>query len=317
MSNTTVVTTGLIRRRLSARARLRHFDAVLKIAELGTVKRAAEALAMSQPAVTHLLADLESLLGAPLFHRHARGMRPTALGAAWLPLVRRMLTMADAVAEQAASLMTVASGVVRLATDEGGITGCLAKVLPDFARLHPHILVQVQQADPNALRRLAAEGEVDLVVGQAPGAIPDGWKFTPLQADRFAILAGPQHPLARRRRISLESLLRETWLALPPDSQAMLAFEALFLPTGQLPPMRLVSGRFPSLLWAMLTQDRLLTLVPLSMARQLLDAGLLVELPAPQPLPFRPQGMLIPENEDRPAVQLLVGFVRNHLEAVD
>ena len=89
----------VLRNRLVARARLRHLQVLVRIAELGSVQRAADAIDMSQPAVSHVLADLESLLGCALFHRQARGMRPTAVGATLLPLARRVLATVDDSAE--------------------------------------------------------------------------------------------------------------------------------------------------------------------------------------------------------------------------
>ncbi len=315
MLNTKQLGTGLIRQRLSARARIRHFDALLKVAELGSVKRAAEALNLSQPAVTHLLADLEALIGMPLFHRHARGMRPTALAGTWLPLVRRMLGTVDAAAEQAAALMARARGVVRLAASGGAFASCLVKALPAFGRDHPDVLVQVQEADPQQINRLVAGDEVDMVFCQAPDVVQDGWQFRPMLQDRFAVIAGPQHPLAKRRRVTLAQLAGETWLALPPDSNAALAFEALFEPMDRLPALRLISGRVPALLWSMLANDRLVTIVPLSVARQYLDAGLLVELRLGQALPFKPQGLLLPLEGRGLAAEQLVEFLQRHTAA--
>src|SRR5260221_2582091 len=65
------------------------------ISELGPLPRVAERMATSQPAVTQALAELESLFGAPLFLRSARGMEPTELGALVLARARGMLADLD------------------------------------------------------------------------------------------------------------------------------------------------------------------------------------------------------------------------------
>ena len=69
-------------RRLGGRLKMRHLKLLLAIERHGSLTRAAEAMASSQPAVTNALAELESMFGAPLFARGARACRPPSW-AAW------------------------------------------------------------------------------------------------------------------------------------------------------------------------------------------------------------------------------------------
>ena len=77
--------------RLMAKARFRHFEVLVRLSELGSVKRTAESIGMTQPGVTQLLADLEDLLEVKLFHRHARGVMPTQACQDLLPMARQCL----------------------------------------------------------------------------------------------------------------------------------------------------------------------------------------------------------------------------------
>ena len=89
--------------RLLARGRFRHVQVLAQLAELGSVRRTAEKVGMTQPGVTQILADLETLVGTPLFHRYARGVRPTAACADLLPLAHeglRQWGVSDAVRER-------------------------------------------------------------------------------------------------------------------------------------------------------------------------------------------------------------------------
>ena len=69
------VSATVLRNRLLSRARLRQLHLFVKVAELQTVKRAAEAVGITQPSATLALADLEQLLSCPLFLRHSRAWR--------------------------------------------------------------------------------------------------------------------------------------------------------------------------------------------------------------------------------------------------
>src|SRR5579864_8410023 len=62
--------------------KISHFRLINAIAEHGQLGRAAEVLAITQPAASRMLADIEGLVGAPLFERHAKGLSPTLIGRA-------------------------------------------------------------------------------------------------------------------------------------------------------------------------------------------------------------------------------------------
>lgn len=70
---------------------LRHLQAVAQIAELGTMSAAAEAVNLTQPAITQALARLEEQLAIPLFERHHDGMAPTPAGELFVPRIRAAL----------------------------------------------------------------------------------------------------------------------------------------------------------------------------------------------------------------------------------
>ncbi len=301
----------VLRQRLLARSRLRHWLGFARVAELGSVRKAADAIGIAQPALTGLLADLESLLETQLFERHARGMRLTAVGAELLPTARRLLAALDEAAEQVSALQTQAQGVVRVGAIGGAISGLLSQALPLLAQEHPKLLVQLLEADASRLDQMIARGEIDVALCRSPRVVREGWRFEPLLADRFAVVAAAGHPLAARRKLSLAQLRRETWLALPTGSAARQAFDALFGDGGAQPPMCLVSSRVPAVLWSMLKARPVLALIPVSVARQFIDAGEMVELPFERTLPFEPTGALLPASESRPGVSAFLNVLRS------
>lgn len=298
----------VIRHRLLARTRLRHWQGFARVAELGSVRKAAEALGLAQPALTGVLADLESLLGAPLFERHARGMRLTGLGHELLPVARSLLGAVADAAEQSAAMQSGGSGSVRIGAIEGAVSGLLTLALPLLAHRDPDLLVHVIEADAPQLDQLVARGEIDMALCRAPAIVPEGWVFEAVLHDRFLVVAGPGHRLVREGCVSLEQLRQETWLSTPAVSIARQMADALF---GDAPPRQCrVSVRSTSLLWSMLAGGQLLALVPASVARQLLGAGELVEIPIAQPLPVDAIGALLRVHDARPGVQAALKALR-------
>jgi DNA-binding transcriptional LysR family regulator len=279
--------------RLQSKARLRHLQVLVKLGELGTLKRCADALGLSQPAVSQLLSDLERLVELPLFERHSRGVRSTAAGHELLPLARRML---DALAESSEVLTAFkreGEGVVRVAAITGAIAGLLVHTVPAFASQHPGVLVHLRECDVDQLALLLARGEVDIVGCRQPATPPAGCVFRALLADRFVVACGPQHPLAGRRHLRWSTLARHAWLPSPVGSSARQAFDEIMSQTGATPPLSPVVTRVSAMTWELLRMQPLLTLVPYGVVRQLVEAGQLAVIEPEPGLPFAPLGLML------------------------
>lgn len=304
-----MTTPTVLASRLLVRARMRHLHVFLKVAELGSLNRAAEAVGLTQPSATHVLSDLEQLLECALFQRHARGMIATPTALALLPLARRMLDTVADWAELTAAMTAHASGVVRVAGITGAVTGLLAPHLPEFARAHPDVLVQVREGDIEQIADWISAHMVDLVLCREPATVPAGWAFGRLLSDELVVVAGPDHPLARRSAPKWDELWRCTWLHGVVASAPRRAFDQLTTAAGVAPPLRLVGARAVSVAWAMLRAEPLLFLVPRSIVSQLLDAGQLVCLDIAVPVPIEPIGVLAPLSNLGSAAQTLLDYL--------
>lgn len=160
-----------------------------------------------------------------------------------------------------------------------------------------------------------AQGSVDLVGCRQPAVVPQGWQFRPLMPDRFVVVCGPGHRLAARRRVRLDELGGETWLPAPLPSAARQAFDVLVenSPT----PVRTspIITRVSSVTTALLRAQPLLTLLPFSVVRQLVDDGQLVALDIEGKAAFEPIGLLVPERELTTAASTLMHFLEHFAAA--
>lgn len=295
--------------RLQARARVRHLQLFAKVAELGSLKRTAEAMHLSQPAATQLLADLERLVEMALFERHSRGVRITAAGRALLPVVRRALDALADGAEAITALKREGEGLVRVSAVTAGIAGLLVRALPAFAREAPGLRIHVEEHDPDRCVEQLVRREIDLALCREPVAMPAGCRFSPLQADGFVVACGPAHPLTRRRRVAWSTLARERWLLPPVHTAARRAFDERMAELGAQPPSSPVVTRVSSLTWAMLQGEPLLTLVPYGVVRQLVESGQLAVLDTTPALPFSPLGLLVQHSGTSQATESFILFL--------
>ena len=303
--------------RLLVRARLRHLQVLVKLGELGSVQRAADAVGLTQPSTSHALAELEKLFDCQLFVRHARGVTPTGMAQAVLPLARRILDTVNDCADVVSALAGQANSVVRVAAISGAVNGILSRVLPDFSDRHPDVLLQVQELDIEHIGSLLASNDVDLVLCRRPTVLPEGWVFETLLDDRFVVVCGPHHPLAKRRKTPLQQLWTETWLLGPLASAPRRAYDELITQAGVSPPLRLISSRSPSILWSMLQKHRLVSLTPYSIARQLLDSGQLASVNVTIPVAIEPIGVMTRKRDTGEGAQGLTAFLMGHRQLLN
>ena len=138
--------------------------ALLAIATHGGVTRAAEHLALSQPAVSHKIKRLETVLDCDLLARRAGGPLFTEAGERLLDYAQRMMDLHD---EALAALgMKTLAGTIRLGMTEDTTGGDVARILGRFTRLHPATRVRTRISQSLTLNDWLAAGEIDIAVMQ-------------------------------------------------------------------------------------------------------------------------------------------------------
>ena len=175
---------------------IRHLELVSAICETRSVARAAEALHLSQPAVSHALKTLEDRLGVRLFER-ARRMTPTPAGAELHVEARRILPMVARSEERLRRFKTGAPGIIRVATACYTSYHWLPSVLERLQVAVPGCSVRiVGQATGRALQALL-NGELEFaLLNYRP---PDRHLVVEkLFTDEQVLIVRPDHRLARR-----------------------------------------------------------------------------------------------------------------------
>jgi DNA-binding transcriptional LysR family regulator len=239
-------------------------------------------------------------------------MLPTPAGRALLPVARRMLGLVDEAATQAVALVQGSTQMVRVAAVSAAVGSLLARAVPVFARANPDILVSVEEADAARHSAMLSGGDADCAVCRAPSVVPEGWVFRPLWPDRFAIVAAPDHPLVRKRRLGKHHLAAATWLVTSSAVASRRAFDALFDDAGIAPRTYNVVTSSTTMVWRLLVQDPLLALLPLSVVRHLLDARQLAEVRWQPVLGFDNLGILAPAMGRGEALERFFDFMVEH-----
>jgi DNA-binding transcriptional LysR family regulator len=197
-------------------SRLKPLRAFCQVARLGSVSRAAEALFLSQPAVSLQLQALEREYGARLLERSGRRLTLTREGEALYelarPLVEGMDNLESSFRERVRGLD---AGELNVAAGSSTILYLLPKIIEAFREAHPQVRVSLHNVTgAGGLDLLRADG-VDLAVGSMLD-VPADLDYAPVYRFEPMLITPPDHPLATKPELTLEDL-SPYGLILPPQ----------------------------------------------------------------------------------------------------
>jgi DNA-binding transcriptional LysR family regulator len=300
--------------RIGRRLKLRDLHVLFAVVQWGSMAGAAKNLAMSQPAVSKVIADLEAVLRVRLLDRNSRGIEPTIYAHA---LLKRSHVAFDELRQGIRDIEFLAnpsSGEVRIASQELFAAGLLPAVINQISRRHPKIVVRVVQTSTATLEfRELRERKVDLVLGRIPEAfVEEDLDIDILFADLEVVVVGARSRWARRRTVALSELVHEPWV-FPPNQVVNALIAEAFKAHGLEVPQERVSAGSILLRNQLLATGRFLSVLPNFVLRHNAKQWSLKVLPID--LGVKPRSIAIVTLKNRtvsPVVQLFI----DHLRAV-
>ena len=268
---------------LALRLRLQQLMLFEQVRASGSLLAAAGELAMTQPAISKSLHELESQVGGPLFVRGKRGVVLTELGRRFEPHAASMLAELRQLAETLNATQAGTRGQVVVGTLISASAALLPAAIERLRRDAPDVVVTVRVGPNTLLFPLLARGELDVVVGALPGATAVAGAerarlaSQPLYEEALRVVVGAQHPLARRRKLALAELMGLDWIVPTPDSMAWPSVRAFFGATG-LPARRIESVSILTNL-ALLASSPMVALMPQAAAERFAHLGQVAVLP--------------------------------------
>ncbi|MER5642611.1 LysR family transcriptional regulator [Kitasatospora sp. NPDC002227] len=246
------------------------------IADTGSFTNAAKALAISQSAVSHSIAGLESSLGVALMTRDRGGVRLTEAGRRVLTHARALLLHAEQM-RQAASVQPVpASASIRIGTSQSFAARLLPRLLTEYRARLPHVEISLREGTDRQITDWLRGYAVDIGIVTLP---KENLTTIPLLRDEmFAVLPGG-HPLAGSTELEVHELLDKHFIMPVGDSEPIL--RTVFRTVGREPVVRYRVQEVNALL-AMVAEGHGVTVVPELALPAVLPEGLRV-------IPFTPR----------------------------
>lgn len=183
----------------------RQIAAFVAVADQENFTRAARLLNISQPSLSALVKELESVLGAPVFDRTTRGVALSKVGQALLPIARRIHGDIDLMLTTSTDLSQLQQGTVRVACSNVIATSQLLPMASRFRAQFPRIKIDIVDAVEQSLADLVRSSSVDFAIASEIDPEPRIVQKR-IGEDRLAAYVPAEHPLARQDRVAWSDL---------------------------------------------------------------------------------------------------------------
>jgi LysR family pca operon transcriptional activator len=209
--------------------KFRHLQTFLEVARQSSVSKAAEVLALTQPAVTRTIRELEEALGVRLFEKEGRGIRISRFGEVFLKHAGSSVAALRQGVDSIQLALRSEGPPVRI----GALPTVSARVMPDavaaFLSENTGSPIKIVTGENSVLLEQLRLGELDLVVGRlAPPEMMIGLSFEPLYSENVIFAVRAEHPLLTKPRFSLDELRNYTIL-MPTRAAVIRPFVDRFL----------------------------------------------------------------------------------------
>lgn len=299
--------------RIGRRLKLRDLHILLAVIEHGSMAKAANELAISQPAVSKSIADLEHTLDVRLLERWRNGIEPTAYGRA---LVQRGIAIFDELRQGVEELDFLADptkGKLNIGSTESIAAGLLPAAIQRFSQRYPGVCLNVMQTVISAGHyRELRERSIDLFLGRIPTEFAeDDLQLDTLFQDQVVIVAGRKSRWARARRVELSDLADARWILPAPETMPGLLAKDIFRAIGVPMPTAPITTLSIHLCCQLAATGGFVATLPSSILRFNGDKLGLKQLPIRLPLQTRPVAVVsLKSREKSPVLRLFLESLR-------
>lgn len=184
----------------------KQLEAFVKIIELGSFSKAADAIYMSQPSVSTYISALEKELDASLLNRSTKEVSPTLAGKIFYENAKELLALKHNSMERIKNLSGNFSGEISILASSVPSLYILPRVIADFTAEYPDVFLSVRLADTLEVSRGIASGQAE--IGFSGGVVDNGkCIFTEFAAEKMIFIAPPNCGFSAEREYSLEEIM--------------------------------------------------------------------------------------------------------------
>lgn len=185
-----------------------HLKIFQMVAKHTSYTKAADALRISQSAVSHEVRAFEKWLGVTLFDHVGKHIHLTEAGMLLDDYARRIFALVEDAEQALEEFKGLRTGRLRIGASTTPGIYWLPKTLGAFRQKHPGITLSLAIENTAAIERMALRNEIDVgITGKR--STEKGLHLEPINRDRLTLIVPPDHPLARKRQVALRELAGE------------------------------------------------------------------------------------------------------------
>lgn len=245
---------------------IRYVRYFLAVAEHQGFTRAAEALHISQPALSQQIRMLEESLDAQLFDRSGRHIHLTDAGEVFLQYARQAFQLLDEGQRAIHDVADLSRGSLRIAVTPTFTSYFVVPLVAEFHARYPHITLDIQEMPQEKMEGLLLENELDIGIAFAGGTAPE-IVSTPLLQEVLALVVADHHPLAREESLSLSQLAAEEFILLNHHFATRLQIDHCLQKAGFHPQVTIEMHSINAIL-DIIQRTQLVSILPLNVAAQ-------------------------------------------------
>ncbi|WP_044875409.1 LysR family transcriptional regulator [Pseudomonas sp. LFM046] len=265
---------------LVSRLRLKQLRLLIALDEQGSLHKAAEEIAITQPGATKALNEIEAAFGARLFSRTSQGLEPNDLGRCAIRYARLIHTDLAHLRDEMIGILQGQGGRLSVGVVMGAVP-LLVRSLERLREAQPELSVEVVEDTSARLLGLLDQGRLDLAICRTSvSPRPDAYDSHELYQEQLRVVANPAHPLASATHLDLEQLAGYRWVVFPANMPMRLVLEREFSQAGLEFPRYPVETASTFTTLMLLRQDPdLIALMPSEVADAAVGLGTLTTLP--------------------------------------
>jgi len=189
---------------------LAKYEIFSTVVELGSLTEASVKLGLTQSAVSHAIASLESEWGFSILSRGRTGIHLTSNGEIVLQYIREILKWNEQLVQQIASINGLEVGTVRIGTFSSVSIQWLPEIMRVFNERHPSIEIKLLEGNYDDIEHWIASGAVDFGFISLPTL--KSFEVMPLKKDRMLLIVSDRHPLAKLNEVRFEQISEEMFI---------------------------------------------------------------------------------------------------------
>ena len=185
--------------------KLRQLQYFLAVAETLHFSKAAEKVFVTQPTLSHQIAELETHIGMPLFDRAGKTVRMTEAGRLFAVHAIRALKELESGWTALRELEGLHRGTLNIGASGSFVRKLFPPIIGEFISRYPSVKLNIEEMTATEIERRLADASLDLGIAFAPSVLEDT-ELEPILEERLLLVVGPEHPFAERTSIPLVEL---------------------------------------------------------------------------------------------------------------